>query len=265
MSQEHEANGVRHGPIVHDVLIDQSQILLSARVTAFLLEAVTYKEDEALARSLDLIADMHRCGGKRSHIKKADQIAGWAAQVRSGTPKMTKLVAAIADLLKRLHKNPFTGSPMGDWVAVRQELERAHVDDLSKVSEFVRFLRLLRRGSAIEENLAELWRSQGHYRDAMQAVEDAILREQVLDSVRPTATCTVMTMHQLKGREYDAVVIIEDEYRRFLGRDEKPPYMGTRRLLQVSVTRAREYAIFVIPPKNSTFQVLYNNPQPPEV
>ena len=52
-----------------------------------------------------------------------------------------------------------------------------------------------------------------------------------------------MTMHQLKGREYDSVLLVEDGHQTFRGRDNQPPHMEARRLLQVSLTRARHFAI----------------------
>ena len=222
LSQSQTANGKTHGPVAHDVLIDQSQITLAARVTAFLLEAHTYDETERIAKTLELIANMHRSGGKATHIATGDRLTKWATKVRENKPPKTKLVVAVRDLLEEFNGASFSGSPAADWVHVRSKIEASDAGDLSKVADFVRFLRILRRGSAIEESLSELWRRQGDYRGAMQAVDDAILREQSIDNVRPPATCTVMTMHQLKSREYDAVVIIEDQHRRFLGRGENP-------------------------------------------
>ena len=256
LSQSQNANGKTHGPVVHDVLIDQSQILLASRVTAFLLEVHNYDDTDRLEKTIELIADMHRSGGKATHIATGDRLAKWAAKVRDGKPPPTKLVVAVRDLLEELTNSVLSGSPTSDWVLIRRKIEASDVSDLSRVADFVRFLRLLRRGSGIEESLAELWRCQGNYRGAMQAVEAAILREQLIDSTRPPAACTVMTMHQLKGREYDAVVIIEDQHRRFIGRDEVPPYMETRRLLQMSVTRARHYVVIGSPKTNSTLAML---------
>ena len=254
--QSQNAQKVTLAPVVHDVLIDQSQIMLAARVTAFLLEAHTHDEIHSLATTIELIADMHRSGGKPTHIKKGDRMTTWAEKVREGKVPNTQLVIAVRQLMKELTAAALSGSPTTDWVFIQKRTKARNVDDLTKVVDFVRFLRILRRGSTIEENLADLWRRQGNYNGAMQTVEDAILREQLLDSVRPQASCTVMTMHQLKGREYDAVVVIEDQFRRFLGRDEKPPYMETRRLLQMSVTRARHFAVIATPLKKSTLTVL---------
>ena len=256
LSQSQTAMGRVHGPVKHDVLIDQSQIFLSARVTAFLLEAQCYGPAESAARTVELIGDMHRAGGKKTNISTGVRLDRWAVTIRGGKMPKTKLVGAIAALLADLAQHDWTGAPTTDWIEIRDRLAAQDVNEISKVAEHVRFLRLLRRGSAIEEDLANLWRRQGNYRGAMAAVESAITREQVLDSVRPPVACTVMTMHQLKAREYDAVVLVEDQYRRFLTGDEEPPFMDTRRLMQVCVTRARHHVVIVTSKKDSTLRAL---------
>jgi len=65
-----------------------------------------------------------------------------------------------------------------------------------------------------------------------------------------------MTMHQLKGREYDSVLLVEDQHRSFRGRETHPPYMETRRLLQMSLTRARYFACILSGNKNATLDVI---------
>ena len=117
-------------------------------------------------------------------------------------------------------------------------------------------MRLLRRGSAIEERLAELWRQKGNYEGAEAALDEAILQDQIIDNHREASHVSVMTMHQLKGREYDSVLLVEDEHRTFRGRDNQPPYMETRRLLQVSLTRARHFACILSGNKNATLDVI---------
>ena len=66
----------------------------------------------------------------------------------------------------------------------------------------------------------------------------------------------VMTMHQLKGREYDSVLLVEDEHQTFRRRDNQPPHMETRRLLQVSLTRARHFACILSGNQNATLDVI---------
>jgi len=256
LSDSQTAKGHKHGPIQHDVLIDQSQVLLSARVTSYLLEADCVGADDGLATVTELVADMHRAGGKKTHLATAARLDKWASAIREGKTPKTKMIKALAGLLNTLREFPWSGSPTADWLAIRKQLESLQVDELLKVAEHVRFLRVLRRGSLIEDELTSLWQKQGNYQGAMAAVEEAITREQVIDTVRPPARCTVMTMHQLKAREYDAVVLAEDQYHRFLARNESSPYMDTRRLLQVCVTRARHHVVIVTSRKDSTLQLL---------
>lgn len=124
---------------------------------------------------------------------------------------------------------------------------------------FARYLRLLRRGSLIEEELASLWRTSGNYVGAEEALDRAILQDQLLDSSKESASISFMNMHQLKGREYDGVLLVEDQYQNFRGRETKPPYMETRRLLQVSLTRAKHYALVLSATKNETLDVIFDN------
>ena len=143
--------------------------------------------------------------------------------------------------------------------SVRRALESSDADELRRTADHARYLRLLRRGSAIEERLAELWREKGTYEGAEAALDEAILQDQLIDNHREASRISVMTMHQLKGREYDSVLLLEDQHRSFRGRDNQPPYMETRRLLQVSLTRARHFAYILSGAKNVTLDVILAN------
>ena len=111
----------------------------------------------------------------------------------------------------------------------------------------------------IEEELTNLWRESGNYVGAEEALDRAILQDQLLDASKESASISVMNMHQLKGREYDGVLLVEDQYQTFRGRDTEPPYMETRRLLQVSLTRAKHFALILSATKNATLDVIFDN------
>ena len=164
---------------------------------------------------------------------------------------------SITELVESLRQDTWSGSPRSDWIRVQKQLEKSEAEELKRVADNVRFLGILRRGSGMEQSLIELWHTQENYTGVTKAVETAILRDQILDSVRPPAMVTLMTMHQLKGREYDGVVIAEDVHQPFVGRREQAPYMDSRRLLQVSITRARLFAILVTPRNSSSLEKLY--------
>ena len=103
----------------------------------------------------------------------------------------------------------------------------------------------------------ELWKQRGDYAGAEAALDEAIIQDQLMDNHREAFSISVMTMHQLKAREYDAVLLVEDRHRSFRGKDNEPPYMETRRLLQVSLTRARHFACILAERRNATLDVIF--------
>ena len=238
-------NGKPLKALPHDVLIDQHAILLAARVVANIISNTELDRTERLAEALDRVADMLRSAANKTNIEASDRLRRWADKCRSGKVPTTKCVTALAGVMDQIDRDGLAGSPTRDWIAVRSLLEKADVNELKKVADLARYLRLLRRGSAIEQGLIGLWVAQGSYKGAEAALEQAILQAQLVDAHREVATISVMNMHQLKGREYDAVVLVEDQYNTFMAQDKRYPHADTRRLLQVSLTRAREFVVVI--------------------
>lgn len=229
-------------PIRHDVMFDQAQIALAARVVAFVMASPAVSRPERLAGTLERVGAVMRAAGTKTGIATSDRLARWAASARSGVTPSTKCVRSLLGVFEEIDEMGFVGSPREDWLSVRRVFECADADEVRRTGGHARYLRLLRRGSAIEEKLAALWRKSGTYEGAEGALEEVMLRDQLQDNHREKAHISVMTMHQLKAREYDSVLLVEDQHRTFRGRDHTPPYMETRRLLQVSLTRARCFA-----------------------
>ena len=242
--------------ISHDVMFDEMQISLASRVLAFVLGSHEDPPNLRLAGALERISAVFRSYGKKTAINTSDKLLRWAAKCRAGEIPKTKCVRALSGLFEAQEATGFVGSPTQDWVVVRRLFESADAIELKRVAGHARYLRILRRGSAIEESLAELWAVNGNYAGAEAALNDAIVQDQIVDSHMESSNISVMTMHQLKGREYDAVLLVEDQYRTFLGRDKTPPFMETRRLLQVSLTRARHFVCILSQTGNATLDVI---------
>lgn len=249
-------NGRLLKALPHDVLIDQHQILLASRVIANIISNSELDRNERLAQALERIADMLRSAANKTNIEASDKLRKWAGKCRLGKVPTTKCITALAGVMDQIDKDGLAGSPTQDWIAVRRLLAKADANELKKVADLARYLRLLRRGSAIEQALIGLWVAQGSYKGAEAALEQAILQDQLVDAQRETATISVMNMHQLKGREYDAVVLVEDQYNTFMAQDKTPPHADMRRLLQVSLTRAREFVVVVSNAGEDTFDQL---------
>lgn len=257
LSSSAVANGRVLKAMPHDVLINQHEVLLSSRVIANIMSnARGVPRNEQLADALDRISDMLRSAANKTNIEASNRLRRWSSKCRTTSIPRTKCVTALAEVMNRIDKEGLSGSPSHDWVATRRLLEQANAKDLNRVADLARYLRLLRRGSAIEQALINLWVTQGNYEGAEAALERAILQDQIADTSREAAVVSVMNMHQLKGREYDAVVLVENQYNTFMALDRKPPNVDTRRLLQVSLTRAREFVVIVSNAGYDTFDQL---------
>ena len=260
LAQRLTVNGKEHRPMSHDVMFDQTQITLAARVIAFILASQADAPNGRLAGALERIGAVYRSSGTKSGIKTSDRLSGWAEKCRSEKIPKTKCIRVLSTVFETVGTDALVGSPTEDWITVRRALEATDADELKRTGDHARYLRLLRRGSAIEDHLGELWKQQGDYAGAEAALDEAIIQDQLMDNHREAFSISVMTMHQLKAREYDAVLLVEDRHRTFRGKDNQPPYMETRRLLQVSLTRARHFACILAERRNATLDVILNCP-----
>ena len=261
LAQRLVVKGRQFQPVRHDVMFDQTEITLAARVIAFVMASGGdgTQARERLAGALERVSAVYRCGGTKTGIGVSDRLLRWAAACREGKVPSTRCVRALSSVFERVEAAGFVGAPREDWLGVRRALEAADADELRRTGEHARYLRLLRRGSAIEGRLGELWKERGDYGGAEGALDEAIVQEQLMDNHREAFSIGVMTMHQLKGREYDAVLLVEDRYRTFRGRERDPPFMETRRLLQVALSRARHFACILAEKRGATLDVIFES------
>ena len=257
LGKELTFRGKTYRPVPHDVMFDKEQIALAARVVAFVMGSPVVPKTERLAGALERIGTVFRSTGGKTHIQTSIRLSRWAEKCRNDNVPNTKCVKGLATVFEAVDTIGFVGSPTEDWRAVLRALGRSEATELKRTGEHARYLRLLRRGSAIEERLAELWKQNGNYEGAEAALDEAILQDQIIDNHREASCISVMTMHQLKGREYDSVLLVEDQHLSFRGREKHPPYMETRRLLQVSLTRARHFACILSGTKGATLDVIH--------
>jgi DNA helicase II / ATP-dependent DNA helicase PcrA len=102
-----------------------------------------------------------------------------------------------------------TGDPVHDWLEVRRLLLGAEHEKLKLVGNDARFLRLLNRGTLLQDSLATQWRANGDYRRARSIVDSALRQEHFSASSRSWIGVNLMTIHKSKGKEFDEVVIFE--------------------------------------------------------
>lgn len=234
--------GVKEIP--HRVVMDEAEVLLATHVIAHCLEPV---EDvwPSLATGLDLIAELYRA---RGNANKVAQLHRNAVEARQGRLRgNAKCPRSLKDILEHLQANPLGGSPAQDWLVVRRLFEASGVAELQMVARLVIYLMGFNRGRRISDALAQVWQQRGRYEKARTLVEAAITEDQIVGSDSDLAGIHVMTMHKSKGKEFDGVIILH------LGNNVSPlspdnepaPYLKSRRLLRVGITRAKHHVLML--------------------
>jgi len=143
----------------------------------------------------------------------------------------------------------FFGNPTTDWLIVRDIIANADCDILKQLVQDAMYLRLLHRGSVLQNGLSNLWRERGNYVGAIILVRNALLQEHFSKTVTIQNGIHVMTIHKAKGKEFDEVIIYEGIYNGRIVRDpkNKSEISKSQLLLRVAVTRAMKKASILTP------------------
>lgn len=243
-------NGADIKMIPHRVMIDESSVLLSSRMVAFLLEPRSEGGMVLadLAAALDLAASVFRARGGNGNLAQAQRLAAVAQQARAGLqPRSNGIAAKLLDTLIELRLHKFSGDPKRDWLDARRILRDAGANPLKEIAQDAEQLVAFQRGRRIANGLADLWQSQGNYRGARVALDTALAEDQLLSGANELHGIHVMTVHKAKGKEFDAVIVFDDPNSSPLifASNEPSPYPRSRRLLRVGITRARHHVLML--------------------
>lgn len=236
--------------IPHRVMIDEASVLLSSRMVAFLLEPRQAEATELvdLADALELAATVFRARGGNGNLAQAQRLALSAAQSRAGSvPRSNGVAAKLLGALRALRVHAFLGDPKQDWIEARRILREAGANPLEDIAKDAEQLVAFQRGQRIANSLAELWQTQGTYRNARAALDTALAEDQLLSGGNDLHGIHVMTVHKSKGKEFDAVIIFDDPNSSpLIFCQEDAPHPRCRKLLRVGITRARHHVLMLI-------------------
>jgi len=248
LNEEHTFKDSQLAPIAHEVLWDAELVGAAGQVIASILEWHDATDTKlALGRTVDLIAHYYRLKNAErpsavaSTMRQKLRVA--ADAIRAGKSPAVKAVKQLAQAVGL----SLGGDPVADWKTARGVLEQ--IKGFAEVAREARLLRLFRATDVIGVGLATLWRDTGTYRDASSFVKRVLDEQRVTGAESDHRGCILMNMHKSKGKEFDGVVIVEGEYSGafFNAGQEQPPFVKTRRLLRVAITRARSFVTLVRP------------------
>ncbi|WP_229413416.1 UvrD-helicase domain-containing protein [Massilia violaceinigra] len=254
MSNALNALGAHPGKAVkHKLLFDEAESLLSARFAAFLLEPKDSARIEAdVATSMELIAAAKRATGKAKAA--TTKLLEQATKIRNGKALDINIANAIREVIAGLHHDGFSGDPAQDWLKVKRALRISNQAELLSVANQLDYLVAFQRGHRISAGLAAEWLRSGTYYHARLALDQALAQEQILDGAEAQTGIQVMNFHKAKGKQFDGVIVVREARRTkngvtssFIWRGDAAPYIKSRRVLRVGITRARAHMVLLDP------------------
>jgi DNA helicase-2/ATP-dependent DNA helicase PcrA len=243
-------------PVRHKVLFDEATALLSVRLAAFLLEPK--KEENLLpgiATCLELLAAVRRVAGTKAAIQDANKYLKWAERIIQGKPVKAHLPEAVTDLVSKTKALQLTGDPGKDWLQIKRLLRESNQEELSRIANDLDYLVAFNRGKRIATALSEMWINEGVYLRAREALNTALVEDQLLAGVDDLRGIHVMTIHKSKAKQFDAVIIMREGQclgpkkwqSSLIWRDDPVPYHRSRKILRVGITRARVHVLMLEP------------------
>jgi len=233
--------------VEHEVLIDPEGPALTAVLIASLLQPVQTPASD-VRRLLIRVIDYIR-GKKGGNISGADLDFVRALEVYLDTGKIRGknrilLVNEIQGLVQQRAGMTLSGNPVADWLSVRNLFEGLKSLPLQNILEDARYVKLLHKGAILSARLAEMWRSEGCYSTAAEAVDDALTQEHFSMAHRSYRGIYVMNIHKAKGKEFDEVIVWEELYHPIVW----PTDLAQGALvLRVAITRAKSFSTFLTP------------------
>ncbi len=253
--------------ISHNAIIELEGAILGSEIIAHLLQSHDVGHTEAF---VDLLCNYFQGKGgdkpTKGALKEAVGLrkayAKWCAALDAGKkPPSNSVLKSTFIVYDEARAVELTGDPDKDWRAVRAVLEKGGCKRLKEVGAEVRNIRLLERGAQLRLELAQNWRDNGCYTNALEIVRQAFVQDHFATSAKPETGVVVMNMHKAKGKQFDEVIIFEgwprivkgqivaNVDRIVRGNNRAEVNDGSRQNFRVSVTRGRKQ-ITILTPKS---------------
>lgn len=250
------SNGAR--PVPHKVIFDEARALLASRFAAFMLEP---KDNAPIAtfviEALEFIANIERAAGTTGGRKAADDYRRWALEYSQGKQFPKKGIApCLVSMIADLANAGFTGDPQIDWLRVKDAFRKCDDKRLAAIASHLDYLVAFGRGRFLSANLSDLWTATGTYAGARNAFDSALAQDSILESSQDLGGIHVMTIHRAKGKQFDGVIVFRKGVptgpkrwgSSFVWRDDAHPYVRSRKILRVAITRAKKHVLILDPP-----------------
>lgn len=246
-------------PIEHEVAVDTAGAYLAALLIASLLENGSQMVCEETHILNPLIEHILGRKGANNPVSQTDKGVASALNQYIATKKIRGknrelLIDETKKIVDSINKLQFSGNVINDWKQALSIINDCNSVFYRRVANDAKYLRLLQRGSQLYSSLDTIWRSNGTYNNAIQAVSDALTQEHFSLSTRKWNGINVMTIHKSKGKEFDVVIVYEGRYQNKIVSSPEREEQAILNL-RVAVTRAKEHT-FIFTPKDDPCSLL---------
>ena len=175
--------------------------------------------------------------------------------IASGKAVNTKMAKAASGLIQNTLSLSLSGDPRVDWAKIKRLLRDSLQPEIQRCATNLDYLIAFNRGKLIAGNLAAMWMEHGAYLRAREALEKALVEDQLIAGADDLSGVHVMTIHKSKGKQFDAVIIVREgqqiglrEWRStMVWRDDPAPHFRSRKILRVAITRAQTRVLLLEP------------------
>lgn len=248
------SNGRVAPPIEHEVAIEAAGPALSAIFIAHLLELGS----QGISHFSNVVADLceHILGRKgdkpptQGDATLAAALTDYIANQKYDKPirgsARQKIVSECSRISDAANAIDFSGDVAEDWIKLRTLLADNPAASINQLYSDSFFVKLLHKGTVLNSSLGQIWRRNGNYSGATDAVREALTQEHFATSLKVWRGVNVMTIHKSKGKEFDEVLVYEGAFQgRFVYSADE--YDKARINLRVAATRAKRKVYFVTP------------------
>lgn len=251
--------------VPHLATIELEGAILGAEIIAFLMQSA---DSRNFAQFIELMCNYYQGKGggapTQGSLKEAAKIRKAYeefidCQASGKAIRKSSILVKMIAVYEQASAVELTGNPDKDWRVVRRILEGGSCTRLKEISDEVRNLRILDRGTQLRQELSQDWRDNGGYRNALMITQQAFVQEHFSMKAKPESGVIVMNMHKAKGKQFDEVIIFEGWP---IKRRGQPPYNAdrivrfnskdhiddqARQNFRVSVTRGKRQTTILTP------------------
>jgi DNA helicase-2/ATP-dependent DNA helicase PcrA len=234
--------------ISHEVLIDPAGPSLSAAIIANLLEPIHEETNLEIIKNIILHIRGRKETPSQTDIEWSGKLTEYLSTGIMKGKKKQLFLTELNDIVRKRQDIILTGVPENDWLKVRKLFSDVTHPTFKNIFEDSQYLRLLNKGAILSSRLSESWRMSQNYNGAKNSIKEALQQEHFSMSQRKWSGVLVMTLHKSKGKEFDEVIIWDEQYspivrpNAYIKEIEQSKY-----LLRVGVTRARKFTSILTP------------------